>query len=54
MKNPSPDRRTDNPKKPYQSPELRIYGDLTKITSVTGGTVGANDMGGGKDKTGFA
>jgi hypothetical protein len=30
-------------KKPYQRPELRVYGDLTAITS-TGGTASMNDQ----------
>ena len=43
------DRATSKAKKPYQRPELRIYGDLVAITS-TGGTTGKNDQH-GSDKS---
>lgn len=39
--------------KPYTRPEVVMLGNLAALTKVAGGTVGANDMGGGKDKTGF-
>ncbi len=41
------------PRKPYSSPELSDYGHIREITKLTGGTVGMNDGGAGKDKTGF-
>lgn len=41
-------------KTPYRPPKLIVYGDVREITKNVGGTVGANDGGGGKDKTGFA
>lgn len=48
------DRRTDGPvRKPYTKPDVVMLGDLAALTKVAGGTVGNNDMGGGKDKTGF-
>lgn len=53
MQNDSP--RTDStetPLKPYHQPELISYGDVRAITKNTGGVVGANDGGAGKDKTG--
>ncbi len=31
------------PKKPYRPPVLETYGDIRKITRVTGGLTGAND-----------
>jgi hypothetical protein len=43
-----------DPKKPYQPPQLVKYGTIRDLTQVMGGTIGNNDMGGGKDKTGFA
>ena len=39
-------------KKVYQKPRLIAYGDIREITKVTGGTLGMNDGGSGKDKTG--
>jgi hypothetical protein len=39
--------------KPYTKPEVVMLGNLASLTKITGGTTGANDMGGGKDKTGF-
>ena len=39
-------------KKPYASPQLRVYGNLTAVTLALGGVVGKNDGGSGKDKTG--
>jgi len=47
-------RRAGGPAlKPYTKPEVVMLGNLAALTKVTGGTVGGNDMGGGKDKTGF-
>jgi hypothetical protein len=31
-------------KKPYRPPVLETYGNIRKITRVTGGTMGANDQ----------
>jgi hypothetical protein len=39
--------------KPYTKPDVVMLGNLAALTRVTGGISGANDMGGGKDKTGF-
>lgn len=39
--------------KPYGKPDVVMLGNLAALTRVAGGTVGGNDMGGGKDKTGF-
>jgi hypothetical protein len=39
--------------KPYAKPDVVMLGNLAALTRVAGGTVGGNDMGGGKDKTGF-
>jgi hypothetical protein len=39
--------------KPYSKPELVMLGNLAALTKALGGTRGANDMGGGNDKTGF-
>jgi hypothetical protein len=36
-------------KKPYQSPKLLVYGDLTQLTQ-TKGTSGSLDKGGGKKR----
>ena len=46
------DQQKAKAKKPYQSPQLRIYGNLTAVTLAVGGVVGKNDGGAGKDKTG--
>lgn len=43
---------TESPRKPYSTPELVQYGNIREITKNLGGTMGANDGGGGKDKTG--
>ena len=51
VKTPTTDR-PDRSKKPYIKPKLVTYGNIREITRVTGGIVGANDGGGGKDKTG--
>ena len=40
-------------KKNYHPPQLIVYGDIRELTQVLGGTVGKNDGGGGKDKTGL-
>ncbi len=45
--------RTKQPKKPYNAPQLSSYGNIRDITRNVGGTVGMNDGGAGKDKTGF-
>ena len=50
---PLPSSHSTGTKRAYRSPEFRVYGDLTSITLALGGTVGKNDGGAGKDKTGF-
>jgi hypothetical protein len=50
---PATTDKTDEPKKPYNTPRLSTYGQVREITKTTGGTVGMNDGGSGKDKTGF-
>jgi hypothetical protein len=48
------DRRTDGPAlKPYTKPDVVMLGNLATLTKTSGGIRGANDMGGGNDKTGF-
>jgi hypothetical protein len=48
------DRRANGPAlKPYTKPDVVMLGNLAALTKTTGGTAGNNDMGGGKDKTGF-
>lgn len=48
------DPRTGGPAlKPYTKPDVVMLGTLASLTKVAGGITGANDMGGGKDKTGF-
>ncbi len=48
------DRRADGPAlKPYTRPDVVMLGNLAALTKVLGGIAGNNDMGGGKDKTGF-
>ena len=42
------------PRLPYSPPRLRVYGRVREMTLTSGATVGPNDMGGGKDKTGFS
>jgi hypothetical protein len=44
--------RPDPLKQPYSKPRLMSYGDIREVTRVTGGVVGKNDGGSGKDKTG--
>lgn len=44
--------QTDRHKKSYLTPKLVHYGNLREITKATGGTMGMNDGGSGKDKTG--
>lgn len=44
--------QTEEPKKTYTTPQLVHYGNIREITKVTGGVVGMNDGGAGKDKTG--
>ena len=52
---PSPKNdRTERRRKPYAAPKLVHYGNIREITRAVGGTVGKNDGGAGKDKTGFA
>ncbi len=47
-------RRAGGPAlKPYTKPEVVMLGNLAALTKANGGTMGSNDMGGGKDKTGF-
>jgi hypothetical protein len=53
MNKPSTDDGAARPKKPYQSPELKVYGDLTAITSNVGGTGKQDGSGTGKTKTGL-
>jgi hypothetical protein len=43
---------TERPRKPYTTPELLHYGNIREITRNLGGTMGKNDGGAGKDKTG--
>jgi hypothetical protein len=45
--------RPDPIKQPYSKPTLVSYGDIREVTRTTGGVVGKNDGGGGKDKTGI-
>lgn len=55
MQSDTPSSKTDQtqePRKPYTSPRLVDYGDIREITRATGGTLGMNDGGAGKDKTG--
>ncbi len=56
MKSDTPSSKTDQtppqPRKPYSTPRLVQYGDIREITRNLGGTLGMNDGGGGKDKTG--
>jgi hypothetical protein len=55
MQSDTPSSKTDQtqePGKPYTSPRLVDYGDIREITRATGGTLGMNDGGAGKDKTG--
>lgn len=42
----------DQFKRPYSKPTLVSYGDIREVTRTTGGVVGKNDGGAGKDKTG--
>lgn len=44
--------RTEHRGKPYAAPMLVHYGNIREITRATGGTMGKNDGGAGKDKTG--
>ena len=44
--------QTEQPKKNYTTPQLVQYGNIREITRALGGTVGMNDGGSGKDKTG--
>ena len=46
--------RIERPAKPYAAPKLVHYGNIREITKAVGGTLGKNDGGSGKDKTGFA
>lgn len=50
---PIDSNKTDLPRKPYNAPSLRVYGDIREVTKNLGGTVGKNDGGAGPDKTGF-
>jgi len=54
MRNSNTPRPTlsDRPKTPYTKPRLVTYGNIREVTKVTGGVVGMNDGGNGKDKTG--
>lgn len=55
MTSDHPSNKTDQtkqPRKPYTTPELVHYGNIREITQATGGTLGMNDGGAGKDKTG--
>lgn len=36
---------------PYVAPRVSDLGSIDAVTQVTGGIIGGNDMGGGKDKT---
>ncbi len=45
---------TEPTKRPYQSPELRIYGDIEKVTQIGGTMGGTGDIVSGHDtKTGL-
>jgi hypothetical protein len=44
--------KTEQPRKTYTTPQLVHYGNIREITKATGGVVGMNDGGAGKDKTG--
>ena len=44
--------QTEQVKKNYSTPKLIHYGNIREITKALGGTLGMNDGGGGKDKTG--
>jgi hypothetical protein len=44
--------QNEQPKKNYSTPQLVHYGNIREITKATGGVVGMNDGGSGKDKTG--
>ena len=44
--------QTERQGKPYAAPKLVHYGNIREITRAVGGTVGKNDGGSGKDKTG--
>ena len=44
--------RPDQAKQPYNKPTLVSYGDIREVTRTTGGVIGMNDGGDGKDKTG--
>lgn len=48
---PTTPQETDSSRKSYATPKLVDYGNLREITRALG-TVGKNDGGGGKDKTG--
>ncbi|HTG87099.1 MAG TPA: hypothetical protein VL907_08710 [Pyrinomonadaceae bacterium] len=48
---PKPDQ-TEQPKKNYSTPQVVHYGNIREITKAVGGTLGMNDGGAGKDKTG--
>ena len=55
MQSDTPSSKTDQtqqPRKNYTSPKLVEYGDIREITKATRGTLGMNDGGAGKDKTG--
>lgn len=41
------------PRLPYSAPRVVVYGGLRELTKRDGGTMGKNDGGDGKDKTGF-
>jgi hypothetical protein len=43
----------DSPRAPYAPPRLKRYGSVRELTLANGGTLGKNDGGNGKDKTGF-
>ncbi len=55
MQSDTPSSKTDQTqqhRKNYTTPQLVHYGDIREITKATGGVVGMNDGGSGKDKTG--
>lgn len=55
MQSDTPSSKINQPQQPrknYTSPKLVHYGDIREITKATGGVVGMNDGGAGKDKTG--
>lgn len=49
---PTKAQQPDRSRKHYLAPKLVHYGNLREITQNTGGVVGMNDGGAGKDKTG--